>query len=152
MGLDSMREKAIGQKYIDGARPLKRGASVKHTPRNKEITKSHKKPTIQREEQRHNLVLPFSLEGEWFMRGREIPSMVKARDNIATLIPISRKNCALNGAQTKGGVFHYLDTQPFHEGISRNGQEDYGGQPNGLNRSSSIPYWPHLDNFPSLKV
>jgi len=54
------------------------------------------------------------------MRGQLIPSMTKARDNIATLTPIGRENCNLNGAQTEEGFFHYLVTQPFREGISRN--------------------------------
>lgn len=105
------------------------------------MTKSHKKPTIQREEQRHNPLLLFPLEGEWLTRGRGIPSTAKARDKIATLLPTSWENCDPDGAQTEGGVFHYLDTQPFREGIVEAGS---GGtrvfQPNGMNRSSSIPH------------
>ena len=77
------------------------------------MTKSHKKPTIQREEQRHNPLL-LSLEGQWLTRGWGIPSIAMAQDNIATLMPIGGENCDLDGAQTEGGVFHYLDTQPFH--------------------------------------
>ena len=42
--------------------------------------------------------------------------MVKARDKIATLMPVGGENCDLDGAQTEGWVFHYLDTQPFREG------------------------------------
>lgn len=68
-------------------------------------------------------------------------------------MPISKKNCILDGAQTEVGVFfYYLDTQPFHKGISRNVWEDYGGHPNGLNHSSPIAYWPHPNNFPSWKL
>ena len=69
MGQHSMLEKVVGHKYINGARPLKRGMSINRTPRNKEMTKSHKKPTIQREEQIHNPLLLFPLQGEWLMRG-----------------------------------------------------------------------------------
>jgi len=52
--------------------------------------------------------------------------MTKARDKIATLMPLSGENCDLDGAQTEGWVFHYLDTQPFREGMLRNGQEGLG--------------------------
>ena len=52
--------------------------------------------------------------------------MEKARDKIATLMPLGGENCNLDGAQTKGWVFHYLDTQPFHKGMSRNGREGLG--------------------------
>jgi len=148
MGWHSILEKATGHKYIDGARPLERGMSAKHTPWNKEMTKSHKKPTIQREEQRHKLLLLFPLEDDWLMRGWEIPWMTKVGDKISTLMPIGGESCNLDGDQTEGGVFHYLDTQPFREGMSRNGWEDEVGQINGLNHSSFIPYWPHPNNFP----
>ena len=50
--------------------------------------------------------------------------MAKARDKIATLMPVGVESCDLDGAQTEGWVFHYLDTQPFREGImSRNDRE-----------------------------
>jgi len=37
-GQQSMLEKAMGGKYIDGARPLERGTFTKFSPRNKEMT------------------------------------------------------------------------------------------------------------------
>ena len=37
-GQHSTPEKAVGDKYIDGARPLERGMFTKRTPRNKEMT------------------------------------------------------------------------------------------------------------------
>ena len=40
--------------------------------------------------------------------------------------PSAGKNCDLDGAQTEGWVFHYLDTQPFREAMSRNGWEGLG--------------------------
>lgn len=55
-----------------------------------------------------------------------IPSTAKARDKIATLVPLGGENCDLDGAQTEGWVFHYLDTQPFRQGMSRNGREGLG--------------------------
>jgi hypothetical protein len=39
---------------------------------------------------------------------------------------VGGENCDLDGAQTEGWVFHYLDTQPFREGMSRNGREGLG--------------------------
>jgi len=41
-------------------------------------------------------------------------------------MPLDGENCDLDGAQTEGRVFHYLDTQPFREGMSRNGREGLG--------------------------
>ena len=41
-------------------------------------------------------------------------------------MPIGWENCDLDGVQTEGGAFHYLDTQPFHEGMSRNGRKGLG--------------------------
>ena len=39
-------------------------------------------------------------------------------------MPVGVESCDLDGAQTEGWVFHYLDTQPFREGImSRNDRE-----------------------------
>jgi len=38
-GQHSTLEKAAGDKYIDGARPLERGTFAKRTPRNKEMTR-----------------------------------------------------------------------------------------------------------------
>ena len=35
-------------------------------------------------------------------------------------MPLGGENCDLDGAQTEGWVFHYLDTQPFREAMSRN--------------------------------
>jgi hypothetical protein len=53
----------------------------------------------------------------------------------------SWENCDPDGAQTEGGVFHYLDTQPFREGTVEAGS---GGtrvvEPNGMNLSSPIPH------------
>jgi len=73
-----MLEKVMGHKYIDGAGPLKGRTTAKCTPQNKEMTKSYKKTTIQREEQRQKPLLLFPLEGEWLMRGQGIPSKAKA--------------------------------------------------------------------------
>lgn len=106
-GQHSTLERAAGDKYIDGARPLERGTFAKRTTQNKDMTRvPTKNPQIQREEQRHNPLLLFPLEGEWLMRGRGIPSTVKARDKIATLMPLGGENCDLNGAQPEGWVFH----------------------------------------------
>ena len=69
------------------------------------MTKYHKKPTIQREEQRHNPLLLFTLEEEWLTRGRGIPSTTKARDKIATLLSTSWENCDPDAAQTEGEFF-----------------------------------------------
>jgi len=41
-------------------------------------------------------------------------------------MPVGGENCDLDGAQTEGWVFHYLDTQPFREATSRNGREGLG--------------------------
>jgi len=49
-------------------------------------------------------------------------------------MPLGGENCDLDGAQTKGWVFHYLDTQPFHEGMSRNGREGLGWPAQGVER------------------
>ena len=39
---------------------------------------------------------------------------------------VGGENCDLDGAQTEGWVFRYLDTQPFREGMSRNDREGLG--------------------------
>jgi len=80
----------MGHKYIDGARPLKRGMSTKSTPWNQEMMKSHKKPTIQSEKQRHNPLL-LSLEGKWLMRGWGALSKGKAQYKNAKSCPLVRK-------------------------------------------------------------
>jgi len=127
MGQHSTLERATGDKYIDGARPTReRDVRKVHTTKQRNDRSPTKNPTILREEQRHNPLLLFPSEGQWFTRGRGIRSTTKARDKIATLVPLSEENFDLDGAQAEGWVFHYLDTQPFHEGMSRNDQEGLG--------------------------
>ena len=52
--------------------------------------------------------------------------MEKARDKISTLMLVGGENYNLNGDQIEGWVFHYLDTQPFREGMSWIGREGLG--------------------------
>lgn len=85
-----MLDKSMSHKYIDGARLVKREMSAKHTPWNQEMTKLHKKPTIQREKERHNKLF-LSLEGEWLTRGQGIPLMEKACDKNANSCPFAGK-------------------------------------------------------------
>lgn len=122
-GQHSTLEKAARDKYIDGARPT-RDRDVRKSAHNETNTSPTKNPTIRREEQRHDPLLLFPSEGQWLTRGRVIRS--SARDKIATLVPLGGENCDLDGAQAEGWVFHYLDTQPFREGMSRNGREGLG--------------------------